>query len=57
MKAKGVVVIAPHRQNVIGGGGAELCLGYTCFTMLRARDLQRKDGQWTRGKGFDTFAL
>jgi len=23
---------------------------------VTARDLQRKDGQWTRGKGFDTFA-
>ena len=31
-------------------------LGYTCFNDVTARDLQRKDGQWTRGKGFDTFA-
>ena len=31
-------------------------LGYTCFNDVTARDLQRKDGQWTRAKGFDTFA-
>ena len=29
--------------------------GYTCLNDVTARDLQRKDGQWTRGKGFDTF--
>jgi 2-keto-4-pentenoate hydratase/2-oxohepta-3-ene-1,7-dioic acid hydratase in catechol pathway len=31
-------------------------LGYVCFNDVTARDLQRKDGQWTRGKSFDTFA-
>jgi 2-keto-4-pentenoate hydratase/2-oxohepta-3-ene-1,7-dioic acid hydratase in catechol pathway len=30
-------------------------LGYTCANDVTARDLQFKDGQWTRGKGFDTF--
>jgi len=30
-------------------------LGFTCANDVTARDLQRKDGQWTRGKGFDTF--
>lgn len=30
-------------------------LGYTCANDVTARDLQKKDGQWTRGKGFDTF--
>jgi 2-keto-4-pentenoate hydratase/2-oxohepta-3-ene-1,7-dioic acid hydratase in catechol pathway len=29
--------------------------GYTCVNDVTARDLQKKDGQWTRGKGFDTF--
>jgi 2-keto-4-pentenoate hydratase/2-oxohepta-3-ene-1,7-dioic acid hydratase in catechol pathway len=29
-------------------------LGYTCINDFTARDLQNKDGQWTRGKGFDT---
>ena len=30
-------------------------LGYTCANDVTARDLQRKDNQWTRAKGFDTF--
>lgn len=31
-------------------------LGATCFNDVTARDLQNKDGQWTRAKSFDTFA-
>lgn len=31
-------------------------LGYTCGNDVTARDLQRQDLQWTRAKGFDTFA-
>ncbi|MFZ3062222.1 MAG: fumarylacetoacetate hydrolase family protein, partial [Actinomycetota bacterium] len=31
-------------------------LGYTCTNDVTARDLQRKDGQWTRAKSFDTFS-
>jgi 2-keto-4-pentenoate hydratase/2-oxohepta-3-ene-1,7-dioic acid hydratase in catechol pathway len=30
-------------------------LGYTCVNDVTARDLQNKDNQWTRAKGFDTF--
>jgi 2-keto-4-pentenoate hydratase/2-oxohepta-3-ene-1,7-dioic acid hydratase in catechol pathway len=30
-------------------------LGYTCLNDVTARDLQSKDGQWARAKGFDTF--
>ena len=30
-------------------------LGFTCLNDVTARDLQMKDGQWTRGKSFDTF--
>ena len=33
----------------------EVILGYTCANDVTARDLQHKDGQWTRAKGFDTF--
>jgi 2-keto-4-pentenoate hydratase/2-oxohepta-3-ene-1,7-dioic acid hydratase in catechol pathway len=32
-------------------------LGYTCFNDVTARDLQEKDGQFTRSKSFDTFAV
>ncbi len=35
---------------------AESCiLGYTCGNDVTARDLQARDGQWTRAKSFDTF--
>ncbi|MEW6050927.1 MAG: fumarylacetoacetate hydrolase family protein [Candidatus Zixiibacteriota bacterium] len=35
---------------------AESCIfGYTCINDVTARDLQKKDGQWSRAKGFDTF--
>jgi 2-keto-4-pentenoate hydratase/2-oxohepta-3-ene-1,7-dioic acid hydratase in catechol pathway len=30
-------------------------LGYTCLNDVTARDIQKHDGQFTRGKGFDTF--
>ena len=48
---------------VIGLGGrwikraeaSKHVLGYTIANDVTARDLQRADGQWTRGKGFDTF--
>jgi 2-keto-4-pentenoate hydratase/2-oxohepta-3-ene-1,7-dioic acid hydratase in catechol pathway len=29
--------------------------GFTCVNDVTARDLQKKDGQWSRAKGFDTF--
>ncbi len=32
-----------------------MIFGYTAANDVTARDLQRKDGQWTRAKGFDTF--
>lgn len=34
---------------------APYIFGYTCVNDITARDLQKKDGQWTRAKGFDTF--
>lgn len=33
----------------------EVVLGYTCANDVTARDLQRRDGQWWRAKGFDSF--
>lgn len=33
----------------------DFVLGYTCINDVTARDLQNKDGQWSRAKGFDTF--
>ncbi len=31
-------------------------MGYTCFNDITARDIQKRDGQWTRAKSYDTFA-
>jgi len=39
-----------------GADPEEYILGYTCFNDVTARDLQEKDGQFTRAKSFDTFA-
>ena len=33
----------------------EVIFGYTCANDVTARDLQARDGQWSRAKGFDTF--
>lgn len=50
------IVIGKTAHNVSEAGADEFILGYTCFNDVTARDLQGKDGQWTRSKGFDTFA-
>ncbi|MSX52244.1 MAG: DUF2437 domain-containing protein, partial [Actinobacteria bacterium] len=34
---------------------SDVIFGYTVANDVTARDLQKKDGQWTRAKGFDTF--
>jgi 2-keto-4-pentenoate hydratase/2-oxohepta-3-ene-1,7-dioic acid hydratase in catechol pathway len=49
------VVIGKRARHVSAAEADEYVLGYTCVNDVTARDLQRKDGQWTRGKGFDTF--
>jgi len=55
-EAELAVVIGKAARNVKPDGWAEYVLGYTCFNDVTARDLQARDGQWTRAKGFDTFA-
>lgn len=49
------VVIGKRAKHVAEADAAGVVFGYTCVNDVTARDLQRKDGQWTRGKGFDTF--
>jgi 2-keto-4-pentenoate hydratase/2-oxohepta-3-ene-1,7-dioic acid hydratase in catechol pathway len=49
------VVIGKIARHVPASSAAEFILGYTCLNDVTARDLQSKDGQWTRAKGFDTF--
>jgi 2-keto-4-pentenoate hydratase/2-oxohepta-3-ene-1,7-dioic acid hydratase in catechol pathway len=50
------VVIKKKAWRVPEEGSLDYVLGYTCFNDITARDLQRKDGQWTRAKSFNTFA-
>lgn len=49
------VVIGRIAKNVAAKDALDYVFGYTLATDVTARDLQKKDGQWTRGKGFDTF--
>ncbi len=49
-------VIIGRRARKVSRAEASSCIyGYTCVNDITARDLQRKDEQWTRAKGFDTF--
>lgn len=50
------VVIGKKARHVKEEQAGDVILGYTCANDVTARDLQKKDQQWTRGKGFDTFA-
>lgn len=49
------VVIGKRSRWLDIDGAKDAILGYTIANDVTARDLQRRDGQWTRGKGFDTF--
>lgn len=49
------VIVGRRARHVSPENAMDYVLGYTCVNDVTARDLQRKDGQWTRGKGFDTF--
>ncbi len=50
------VVIKERCRNVQADNADDYILGYANFNDVTARDLQRKDGRWTRAKSFDTFA-
>ncbi len=50
------VVIGSVAKDVPAADAREHIFGYTCFNDVTARDLQGKDVQYTRAKGFDTFA-
>ncbi len=49
------VVIGRPCKDVPAARAAENILGYTIGNDVSARDQQKKDGQWTRAKGHDTF--
>ena len=49
------VVIARRTQGISRERALEAVLGYCCVNDVTVRELQAKDGQWARAKGFDTF--
>jgi 2-keto-4-pentenoate hydratase/2-oxohepta-3-ene-1,7-dioic acid hydratase in catechol pathway len=54
-EAELVVVIGKQGRWIQPSEASNYIYGYTVGNDVTARDLQRKDGQWTRSKGFDTF--
>jgi 2-keto-4-pentenoate hydratase/2-oxohepta-3-ene-1,7-dioic acid hydratase in catechol pathway len=49
------VIIGRLCREVPAERAEDVIFGYTCANDVTARDLQARDGQWTRAKGFDTF--
>lgn len=54
-EAELAVVIGRLCRRVTEEDAPKYVLGYTCGNDVTARDLQERDGQWTRAKGFDGF--
>ena len=54
-EAELAVVIGKRLRHATAEEARAGVLGFTCLNDVTARDLQRKDGQWTRAKSFDTF--
>ncbi|HJU96711.1 MAG TPA: fumarylacetoacetate hydrolase family protein [Jiangellaceae bacterium] len=54
-EAELAVVIGRVCREVPRERVADVVLGYTCGNDVSARDLQKRDGQWARAKGFDSF--
>lgn len=55
-EAELALVMGRACHNVLAEDVRSYIFGYTCANDVTARDLQKKDGQWTRCKSFDTFA-
>jgi 2-keto-4-pentenoate hydratase/2-oxohepta-3-ene-1,7-dioic acid hydratase in catechol pathway len=54
-EAELAVVISKICKEVPREKAKDVIFGYTVANDVTARDLQKKDGQWSRAKGFDTF--
>jgi len=50
------IIIGKKGKNIPVSEASDFIFGYTVFNDVSARDIQFKDGQWTRGKSLDTFA-
>jgi 2-keto-4-pentenoate hydratase/2-oxohepta-3-ene-1,7-dioic acid hydratase in catechol pathway len=54
-EAELAIVIGKTARKVSEDRATEYIFGFTCANDVTARDLQKKDGQWSRAKGFDSF--
>lgn len=54
-EAELAVIIGKKCKDISVEDANDVILGYTCANDVTARDLQKKDNQWTRAKSFDTF--
>ncbi|MBQ7713222.1 MAG: fumarylacetoacetate hydrolase family protein [Clostridia bacterium] len=54
-EAELAVVIGKRARNVAEKDALSFVLGYTAANDVTERDMQKRDGQWTRAKSFDTF--
>lgn len=54
-EAELVAVIGRRLHRASPAEAAQGLLGFSCGNDVTARDIQGRDGQWTRAKGFDTF--
>jgi 2-keto-4-pentenoate hydratase/2-oxohepta-3-ene-1,7-dioic acid hydratase in catechol pathway len=54
-EAELAIVIGKTAKNVEEANALDYVLGYTCGNDVSDRVLQKKDGQWVRAKGFDTY--
>jgi 2-keto-4-pentenoate hydratase/2-oxohepta-3-ene-1,7-dioic acid hydratase in catechol pathway len=50
------IVISRKAKDVPQSEAREYIIGYTCVNDVSERYAQKEDGQWTRAKGYDTFA-
>lgn len=50
------IVIGKTCKNVSENDARNYIIGYSCFNDVTERVIQKKDGQYSRAKGFDTFA-
>ncbi len=49
------VIIGKQGKDISVKDAPDYIFGFSCANDVTARDLQKKDGQWTRAKSFDTF--
>ncbi|MGM0441439.1 MAG: fumarylacetoacetate hydrolase family protein [Elusimicrobiota bacterium] len=55
-EAELAAVVGKQGKNIAVEEAGNFVLGYTCFNDVTARDIQQRESQWSRAKGYDTFS-